>query len=189
MKKSKMSANNIPLDIQMEIMKMVRHVKSLIRFRSVSKQWKSVIDSSGFMSDHSVMNQSHHLLIRYRVASEIKHVSVVDDSFPRNKYSLVPSPVNNVVLLPRNGCFCRRIISFDLTSQEFGDIALPASLERSGYFKLYKLNGSLAVTDYKLAAVPGKIVCHVWGLNGSSFTKLFTVKDYYSVIGFRKRDI
>ncbi|KAI3685918.1 hypothetical protein L1987_79587 [Smallanthus sonchifolius] len=49
------------------------------------------------------------------------------------------------------------------------------SLERGGYFNLSELNGSLAVIDYN-QDVAGKLVCQVW-VNGSSFTKLFTVKD------------
>ncbi|XP_076928470.1 putative F-box protein At1g47790 [Bidens hawaiensis] len=92
-----MSAN-IPLDIQIEIIKRLLPVKSLIRFRSVSKQWKSLIDSSTFISDHSVYQaQPQHLLITYKDVSSYqdKYVSVVDDdSFPLHKFSpSVPSTV------------------------------------------------------------------------------------------------
>ncbi|GJW90875.1 putative F-box domain-containing protein [Tanacetum coccineum] len=44
-------ADYIPLKIQAEIMKRLP-VISLIQFRSVSKQWKSVIDSPAFIADH-----------------------------------------------------------------------------------------------------------------------------------------
>ncbi|XP_076885495.1 putative F-box protein At5g50220 [Bidens hawaiensis] len=57
-----MSAN-IPVEIQEEILKHVS-TKSLIRFRSVSKPWKSLIDSSEFITRHNKA-QPHHLLIRY----------------------------------------------------------------------------------------------------------------------------
>ncbi|GKA73971.1 F-box protein-like protein [Tanacetum coccineum] len=44
-------SDNIPFDIQMEIIKRVPDVKSLIRFRAVSKPWKSYIESSNFITD------------------------------------------------------------------------------------------------------------------------------------------
>ncbi|XP_076928468.1 putative F-box protein At1g32420 [Bidens hawaiensis] len=70
---------NIPLDIQIEIIKHLP-AKSLIRFRSVSKQWKSVIHSSEFITSQHHNVNLHHLLIRYKVApEEDKHVSIVDD--------------------------------------------------------------------------------------------------------------
>ncbi|KAM0045019.1 putative F-box domain-containing protein [Helianthus debilis subsp. tardiflorus] len=59
-----MSAD-IPFEIQEEIIKRVVPVKSLIQFRSVSKQWKSLIDSSEFITRHSLHPaKPHHLLLR-----------------------------------------------------------------------------------------------------------------------------
>ncbi|KAJ0639590.1 putative F-box domain-containing protein [Helianthus annuus] len=87
-----MSAN-IPFEIQEEIIKRVLPVKSLIRFRSVSKQWKSLIESSEFITEHSVNpTQANHLLITYVVVdyrSKVeKYVSIVDDdSFPHHQFS------------------------------------------------------------------------------------------------------
>ncbi|GKB28686.1 probable galacturonosyltransferase 7 isoform X2 [Tanacetum coccineum] len=54
-------SDNIPFDIQMEIIKKAPHVKSLIRFRSVSKQWKSFIDTSEFIKGYSTQAHSHIL--------------------------------------------------------------------------------------------------------------------------------
>lgn len=51
-KPSKMS-DNIPIELQIEIIKKVYDVKILIRFKSVSKQWKSFIESSDFVIGHS----------------------------------------------------------------------------------------------------------------------------------------
>ncbi|KAJ0958675.1 hypothetical protein HanPSC8_Chr01g0041531 [Helianthus annuus] len=67
--------------------------------RSVSKAWKSVIDSPDFIADYTVHNhdQPHHLLIRYENLYSVEtYVSFVDDdSFPQNKYSpTVPRSVN-----------------------------------------------------------------------------------------------
>ncbi|XP_076882904.1 uncharacterized protein LOC143531509 [Bidens hawaiensis] len=83
-------STNIPLDIQVEIIKRLLPAKSLIRFRSVSKQWKSLIDSSEFITDHSVNQaQPHRLLIKYAIDSQYDryhYVSIVDDdSFPQPK--------------------------------------------------------------------------------------------------------
>ncbi|KAJ0436740.1 putative F-box domain-containing protein [Helianthus annuus] len=85
----------IPFEIQGEIMKKFP-VKSLIRFRSVSKQWKSLINSSEFITDHSInQTQPHHLLIKYTAYSKDRYVSIVDDDSSRHhKFSpAVPSTV------------------------------------------------------------------------------------------------
>ncbi|XP_076912206.1 putative F-box protein At1g47790 [Bidens hawaiensis] len=95
-----MSAN-IPLDIQIEIIKRFP-VKSLIRFRSVSNQWKSAIESSTFISDHNVSQaQPHHLLITYQAESSCQDecVSIVDDdSFPLHKFSPTVPPTVGIML-------------------------------------------------------------------------------------------
>jgi hypothetical protein len=95
-----MSAN-LPFEIQAEIIKRLPPVKSLIRFRSVSKQWKSLIDSSEFITDHSaIQNHPHHLLVRYELDSECKYVSIVDDdTFPHHKYSPILPPTFSTVLM------------------------------------------------------------------------------------------
>ncbi|XP_071711457.1 uncharacterized protein [Rutidosis leptorrhynchoides] len=76
-------ADYIPFHIQQNIMKMLP-VESLIRFRLVSKKWKSLIDSSEFIVAHTLTrrtNQQHHIMIRYIDVEEdeIKYVSIVDD--------------------------------------------------------------------------------------------------------------
>ncbi|KAJ0549044.1 putative F-box domain-containing protein [Helianthus annuus] len=58
-------SDNIPFALQEEIMKRLP-TKSLLRFRTVSKAWKSLIDSSRFVVDYSVNHtHQHHLLVRY----------------------------------------------------------------------------------------------------------------------------
>nr|GEY61797.1 hypothetical protein [Tanacetum cinerariifolium] len=64
-------SDNIPFDMQMEIIKRVPDVKYLIRFRAVSKPWKSFIDSSEFITCYGARcSQPHHLLLRYEKANE-----------------------------------------------------------------------------------------------------------------------
>ncbi|GJT05705.1 F-box/kelch-repeat protein-like protein [Tanacetum coccineum] len=86
-----MSDYCIPLDIQEEIIKRLP-VKSMIRFTSVSKQWKSLICNSEFISDYHICNiQPHHLLISYEKHNDGQeyYLSVVDDdTFPKQKFSL-----------------------------------------------------------------------------------------------------
>ncbi|KAJ0903547.1 putative F-box domain-containing protein [Helianthus annuus] len=104
-------SDNIPFELQEEIIKRVLPVKSLIRFRSVSKQWKSLIDSSEFITHHTLNHaQPQHLLVRYitrasrfrfvsddKCLREVKYVSIVDDdSFPHHKFSPVVPPTVNL---------------------------------------------------------------------------------------------
>ncbi|KAJ0714025.1 putative F-box domain-containing protein [Helianthus annuus] len=109
-----MSAADIPFEIQEEIIKRVLPVKSLIRFRSVLKEWKSLIDSPEFITHHhnSSMNQAHHLLIacKDKVDSEVQYVSVVDDdiSFPNHTFapSVSPSVGMEIMLGCSHGLVC-----------------------------------------------------------------------------------
>nr|XP_043624802.1 uncharacterized protein LOC122596313 [Erigeron canadensis] len=81
--------DNIPVDIQTEIIKRVQDVKPLIRCRSVSKAWKSLIDSSKFIADHYKSNTNNHcMLVNYYEKKVNKYMASVvddddDDSFPR----------------------------------------------------------------------------------------------------------
>ncbi|GKC73248.1 putative F-box domain-containing protein [Tanacetum coccineum] len=100
-------ADYIPLKLQAEIMKRLP-VISLIRFRTVSKQWKSLIDSAKFIADHHVIqdhtqSQHHHrhllLSCMERVASwgsVVRYSSIVDDdTFPHQKvFMTTPASVN-----------------------------------------------------------------------------------------------
>lgn len=91
---AKIMSDHIPFHIQVDIIKLLP-VKSLIRFRAVSKSWKSFIDSSEVLA-HTGNRQTHQhrLLIRYIDVVgidveeyEIKYVSIVDDddTFPQQK--------------------------------------------------------------------------------------------------------
>ncbi|KAI3725483.1 hypothetical protein L1987_65271 [Smallanthus sonchifolius] len=98
----------LPFEIQVDIIKRLP-VKSLIQFRSVSKAWKSLIDSSQFIAHYS--GHVRHLLVRYidRVDFNEKYVSVVDDdTFPRNKVSVsIPLLVENCRIIGRSqGLLC-----------------------------------------------------------------------------------
>ncbi|XP_071735339.1 F-box only protein 8-like [Rutidosis leptorrhynchoides] len=104
-------SDHIPFEIQTEIIKNLP-VKSLIRFRSVSKPWKSLIDSSEFIVNYHVNHSQlqHHLLVMYVDAQKLyewnledeKYLSIADDdSFPQNKFPLIaPTSVKQLGRLP-----------------------------------------------------------------------------------------
>nr|GEW10136.1 SKP1-like protein 1B [Tanacetum cinerariifolium] len=74
-----MDEDNIPFEIQVEIMNRLP-VKSLLQFRSVSKSWKCMIDSSSFLFTYRVRKSKNDLLnIVRRILSKVieyrkKHV-------------------------------------------------------------------------------------------------------------------
>ncbi|XP_071734766.1 F-box protein At5g62510-like [Rutidosis leptorrhynchoides] len=93
----------LPFEIQIEIIKKLP-IRALLRCRSVSKSWKSLIDSSDFIATFQFSNApvKHRLLVRYvdsKQKSNVeddKYVSIVDDdeNFPQNKIPMmVPSDV------------------------------------------------------------------------------------------------
>ncbi|KAM0005459.1 putative F-box domain, galactose oxidase/kelch, beta-propeller, F-box associated interaction [Helianthus debilis subsp. tardiflorus] len=107
-------SDHIPFELQVDIIKRLP-IKLLIQARSVSKAWKSVIDSSDFIADYTVHNhdQPQHLLIRYENLYSVEtYVSFVDDdSFPQNKYSpTVPRSVNllsdSIIIGASHGLVC-----------------------------------------------------------------------------------
>ncbi|KAL7612780.1 hypothetical protein Lser_V15G05101 [Lactuca serriola] len=80
-------SDEIPFHIQEQIIKSFP-VMSLLQFRTVSKAWKSLIDSSDFIAAHSV-TQPQHLLLRYEdpVETVEKYVSFLDDdTFPHQRF-------------------------------------------------------------------------------------------------------
>ncbi|GKD25162.1 F-box domain containing protein, partial [Tanacetum coccineum] len=95
----------IPFEIQSEIMKRLP-VKSLVQFRSVSKQWKSFIDCPEFIKTYHINhpNPKHHLLVRYNHVPT--YTSIIDDNtFPQQKFPLTaPEPLN--LLSSVDGLLC-----------------------------------------------------------------------------------
>ncbi|GKD49948.1 putative F-box domain-containing protein, partial [Tanacetum coccineum] len=102
-------SDNIPFEIQEEIMKRVP-IKPLLQFRSVSKAWKSLIDSSDFIAAYQHTDLQHHILVRDDF--EHNYVSVADDdTFPHQKVTpTVPMSVTQLdkpeILGSSHGLFC-----------------------------------------------------------------------------------
>ncbi|GJV30431.1 F-box domain containing protein [Tanacetum coccineum] len=87
-------SDHIPFEIQSEIIKRLP-VKSLLQFRSVSKQWKSFIDNPKFIKNYHINHPHplHHLLVRYNHVPT--YTSIIDDNtFPGQKFPLTaPEPL------------------------------------------------------------------------------------------------
>ncbi|KAK1426184.1 hypothetical protein QVD17_14853 [Tagetes erecta] len=106
-----MSDNIPPLDIQIEILTRLP-VKSLIQFRSVSKTWKSIIDTSDFIAahHHHHTQQQHHLLVYCDDPNN--YVAFVDNhSFPQHKFPItIPFLLNKFqyrrLIGSSRGLFC-----------------------------------------------------------------------------------
>ncbi|CAI9270575.1 unnamed protein product [Lactuca saligna] len=93
-------SDNTPYEIQAEIIKRLP-VKSLVQFRSVSKQWKSLIDSREFLAAYNIYhNQPQRLIVwyEYPVDTEEKYVSFVDDETFAKQGFAVTLPVLAKVL-------------------------------------------------------------------------------------------
>ncbi|KAJ0555341.1 putative F-box associated interaction domain-containing protein [Helianthus annuus] len=91
-------------------------------------------------------------------------------------FSSMPVVIDGVIHWITFDTLPRRIISFDLTSEEFSEVELPECLAHSRYPYIFNFKGSLAVVIDTEAA----LVCDVWtmirtGDPKSRFIKLFTV--------------
>lgn len=98
-------SDNIPFEIQMEIIKKVSDVKSLIRFRSVSKPWKSFIDSSDFINGYGArITQPHSFMLTGKVhfrVDVVKYIRLVEDdnneTFKVQRQEFAPSVVSPLI--------------------------------------------------------------------------------------------
>ncbi|XP_076915673.1 F-box protein At5g18160-like [Bidens hawaiensis] len=103
----------ITTEIQAEIMKLLP-VKSLIRFQSVSKKWKSLIDGSEFITSHSISSGDKPLLLSCEHLVDTwkeTYVLIPDATFPHHIIPLtVPVLVNRLqgprLLSSSHGLFC-----------------------------------------------------------------------------------
>nr|GEW08384.1 hypothetical protein [Tanacetum cinerariifolium] len=88
----------------MEIIKKVSNVMSLIRFRSVSKPWKSFVDSSEFIKGYGARHtHPHSLILSYKPVfrDDLRHICIVDDdieTFTVQKHELAPAVIVSSLL-------------------------------------------------------------------------------------------
>nr|XP_043635021.1 F-box/kelch-repeat protein At3g06240-like [Erigeron canadensis] len=109
----------IPLEVQEEILKRLP-VKPLIQFRSVSKQWRSFIDSPDFIASYGV-RQTHpnRLILRYKhiinpLHGEERYLAFVDNDHSFIKQDITPAvpglikdiETNSIVVGSSHGLLC-----------------------------------------------------------------------------------
>ncbi|GKA60971.1 probable galacturonosyltransferase 7 isoform X2 [Tanacetum coccineum] len=150
-------SDNIPFDIQMQIIKKVSNVKSLIQFRSVSKPWKSFIDSSKFIKGYGARHtQPCSRILTYEAdySSEAKYICLVDDdieTFKVQQQEFVVSPLLEQYIITnfigvRHGLLCfygfhegynkRMVVIWNPSIGKSFGIALPSFFSKSqAYFR------------------------------------------------------
>ncbi|GJR14448.1 F-box domain containing protein [Tanacetum coccineum] len=114
-------SDHIPFEIQSEIIKRLP-VKSVVQCRSVSKLWKSLIDSPTFIkSYHSCKTR---LFVKYKLANDLKYVSFADDDtfpnhiiFPNLPQTLLATWIHST-LTSGNGLFMFYVGSLQDVSDE-----------------------------------------------------------------------
>ncbi|GJW44326.1 F-box domain containing protein [Tanacetum coccineum] len=93
-------SDNIPFDIQIDIMNRLP-VKSLLQFRTGSKQWKSCIDFINFQNTHGVCSSNDCcMILRYNQALK-SYMLALDHNLT---YSPLQSTLNDSTLLPIGTC-------------------------------------------------------------------------------------
>ncbi|GKD64570.1 F-box domain containing protein [Tanacetum coccineum] len=94
-------SDNIPFDIQMDIMNRIP-VKSLLQFRTVSKQWKSCIDFINFQNTYGVRSSNDYcMILRYNQALQ-SYMLALDHNLT---YSPLQSTLNDSTLFPIGTCY------------------------------------------------------------------------------------
>ncbi|KAJ0495130.1 putative F-box domain-containing protein [Helianthus annuus] len=133
--------DNIPFELRELIINKLP-VEPLIRFRTVCKAWKSLIDSSDFIRNHITQQNQQHLLVRYHdaVHLELKYVSIADNddaTFPHHKVPVtIPQSVVNMVhyeitvdsshgLLCLFGYFDEKAVIWNPSIRKAVDVVLP----------------------------------------------------------------
>nr|GEV24637.1 hypothetical protein [Tanacetum cinerariifolium] len=180
-------SDNIPYEIQLEIIKKAPDVKSLLRFRSVSKEWKSFIDSSEFITSYCARDtEPHRLLLRYSQSTIKQNITWEVGIFTLSTKTWKMIPTSNLprepiglgsaaqVAIDRfifwvaydmiggNDVVSQNnnlILSFDLITHEFKEIHLPVSITNHKFkeISLCELNESLVVSAHTNEVNDGRV--------------------------------
>ncbi|KAJ9551177.1 hypothetical protein OSB04_015222 [Centaurea solstitialis] len=111
-----MSTQMLPFEIQFLIIERLP-MKSLLRFRSVCKPWKSFISSSKFIAFRHAQSQQHLIISYKNLDDQLQCVSLFDDDDHQTFVLTVPPLVQGTrVLDSSHGLVCM-IDSFSLLSQ------------------------------------------------------------------------
>nr|GEW07284.1 hypothetical protein [Tanacetum cinerariifolium] len=189
-------------------------IKSLAQFRSVSKAWKSLIDSVKFIADHYYnVCQPQHLFIIYAPYYHFvcgtdafnEFISIVDDETFSQCNLTRESPYSHMSSILVGSLFCfynpgiskaflwnpsiRKSIAIVVSSrEEFREIHLPESI-KSRSLSISKLRETLVVLEYNKVALCARQLCAVWMMNNDSFTQIYAINapatSLDTILGFR----
>ncbi|GKC65886.1 probable LRR receptor-like serine/threonine-protein kinase isoform X2 [Tanacetum coccineum] len=171
----------IPFDIQKEIIKRVPDVKSLTRFRSVSKSWKSFINSPQFIAGYDVrLSQPHRLILR--------------SPFKTTVFGFGVSPITCDPTIVKISYINRNDmdnIPWFIYWAAYDRIVADDGISRN---KHMIMSFDLITKAFKLNEMPKAAVCGVWMMvhDGviTSFRRIFTIDNPISsvneILGFRK---
>ncbi|GJS81122.1 F-box domain containing protein [Tanacetum coccineum] len=102
-------SDNIPLEIQMEIMQRLP-VNSLLQFRTISKTWKSFIDGKKFLVSYGVRStQPSHFLVSYELGTgEVvrNYICFVDDNYSFTQVQQFPPSFQHLRYTDMNSLYC-----------------------------------------------------------------------------------
>ncbi|GKA03462.1 transposase, MuDR, MULE transposase domain protein [Tanacetum coccineum] len=91
-------SDNIPFDIQMDIMNRL-HVKSLLQFRAVSKQWKFSIDNFEFIRNYGVRESTSCFNLSYK--HDNRQVDFHTSTCQFSKWQLLGLPCGHVIAITK----------------------------------------------------------------------------------------
>ncbi|KAJ0727012.1 putative F-box domain-containing protein [Helianthus annuus] len=159
-------SDNIPFELQEIIMKNLP-VEPLIRFRSVCKAWKSLIDSSDFIRNHITQQKQQHLLIRYHdlLICYKKYVSIADiddDTDTDTGTDAIPPSVVNLVAHhtdSSHGLLCsfgetdRKAVIWNPSIRKAVDVVLPHMADDEMYTIVLGFGVCRETTDPKIIKI------------------------------------
>ncbi|KAJ0495141.1 putative F-box domain-containing protein [Helianthus annuus] len=159
-------SDNIPFELQEIIMKKLP-VEPLIRFRSVCKAWKSLIDSSDFIRNHITQQKQQHLLVRYHslLIRYKKYVSIADiddDTDTDTGTDTIPPSVVNLVAHhtdSSHGLLCsfsetdRKAVIWNPSIRKAVDVVLPDMADDEMYTIVLGFGVCRETTDPKIIKI------------------------------------
>ncbi|GKD98136.1 integrase, catalytic region, zinc finger, CCHC-type containing protein [Tanacetum coccineum] len=183
----------IPFEVQMEIVKRVYDVSSLIRFRSVSKEWKSFIDSHEFIAGYGFRHtQPSRFMLRYLHYQEDENEDDLLDEFGE----IIRTGLIWFSELEKYICFVDNDDSFALKHDFPPFVVVPDFIQQLNRDKIVRSSWESLVVSAHINMVTKK-VCGVWMMvmeddgNVASFKKLFNIDTFNTsvdkMLGFLKR--
>ncbi|GKF13664.1 putative F-box protein, partial [Tanacetum coccineum] len=151
-------------------------IKSLAQFRSVSKAWKSLIDSVKFIADHYYYN-----------VCQPPHLFIIGSS--HGLFCFYNAGISKAFIW--NPSIRKSIAIVDLLFPVVKKLEKYISQEsiKSRILSISKLRETLVVLEYNKVALCARQLCAVWMMDNDSFTQIYTINapatSLDTILGFR----